>query len=90
MSTSPETSPPVKPQSELGWRASSEFDTSLSCGASLLRPMAKRMVREGLPVETVRRLYLSAVEARQAVMAASGYPPLKVPTWEELDPAQPA
>ena len=61
-------------QDALAW-----LDVSLSSGATLLRPMSKRMLAEGL---YARLLYQRAVEARQYVMERKGYPPLRVPTWD--------
>jgi hypothetical protein len=82
-STSPETPNPVRPLSGPEREALAWLDVSLSSGATLLRPMIKRMLAEGLDAH---RLYSSAVDARQYVMERNGYPPLRVPTWDEVNP----
>ncbi len=63
-----------------------EFVISLKFGPQLLRPMVKRMTAKGLDV---RRCYQLAVAIKQETRKDNGYPPMKVPTWKELDPNSP-
>lgn len=79
--TSPMITAPERQLSEREDDALAQIDASLSCGASLLRPMVKRMIAEGLDAS---HLYQLSVEGRRAVMTQSGLTPLNAPTWDEL------
>ena len=63
--------------------ACSHILVMLRDGPVVLRSRLLRVQDQGLDA---RRLYLLAVEARQSVMEKEGLSPLKLRTWDEVNP----